>query len=145
MRLARLLAIALYTADAAQAFLFRGLPASPWPACHDALCLLRQGRACRIACSLQAGRAGEVASEEASEVEAAWYHEQLSFFPVRGRLRMRASAARVSHSDGVIQDDAALLCGFARFQQVVRGNHNEAARLYEQALLRDPEKARQTM
>ena len=145
MRLARLLAIALYTADAAQAFLFRGLPASPWPARHDALCLLRQGRACRIACSLQAGRAGEVASEEASEVEAAWYHEQLSFFPVRGRLRMRASAARVAHSDGVIQDDAALLCGFARFQQVVRGNHNEAARLYEQALLRDPEKARQTM
>ena len=148
MRLAWLLAIALYTADAAlvvEAFLFRGLPSSPWPARHDALCPLRRGRACRIACSLQAGRAGEVAPGDASEVEAAWYEEQLSFFPVRGRLCMCASAARVSHSDGVIQDDAALLCGFARFQQVVRGNHNEAARLYEQALLRDPEKARQTM
>ena len=117
MRLTWLLAIALYTADAAQvveAFLFRGLPSSPWPARHDALCPLRQGRACRIACSLQAGRAGEVAPGEASEVEAAWYEEQLSFFPVRGRLCMRASAARVSHSDGVIQRFAFTTSGITR-------------------------------
>jgi hypothetical protein len=40
--------------------------------------------------------------------------------------------------------NAALLCGFARFQQVVRKEKNRAAKLYETALVSNPNLARKT-
>jgi hypothetical protein len=57
-----------------------------------------------------------------ADAEQRWYEEMLATFP----------------------GNAALLCGFARFQQVVRKDKNRAAKLYETALVSNPNLARKT-
>jgi len=57
-----------------------------------------------------------------ADAEQRWYEEMLATFP----------------------GNAALFCGFARFQQVVRKDKNRAAKLYETALFSNPNLARKT-